>query len=64
MAIPGTFDATVCEGVALGSCVMLIDDQIVYAGPLNGSPSSEGKTVLMNAADFEKLQKHVDRNRH
>lgn len=64
MPIPGTFDASICDGVVLGSCVMLVDDKIVYAGPLKGSPSSEGKTVLMNVYDFERLKKHVDRKRH
>jgi hypothetical protein len=60
----GTFDASICNGVVTGSCVMLIDDRIVYAGPIKGAPSSEGKTILMNACDFERLKNHVDRKRH
>jgi hypothetical protein len=58
------FDASTCEGVAIGSCVMLVDNMIVYAGPLKKAPSSEGKLVLLHPDDFAKLKTHVDKRRH
>jgi hypothetical protein len=58
------FNATICDGCAVGSCVMLVDDEIVYAGPIKQAPSAEGKLVLMHADDFAKLKTHVDKRRH
>lgn len=52
------------HGVAKGSCVLLLDDEIVYAGPLKGAPDVTGKMVLLNPDDFERLKAHVDRGRH
>lgn len=58
------FNATICEGVVLGSCVMLLDDEIVYAGPIKGAPPTDGRLVLLHADDFTKLKTHVDKHRH
>lgn len=58
------FNASICEGIVTGTCVMLQDDQIVYAGPIKGAPKVQGLMVLLNAADFEKLKTVVDRHKH
>jgi len=57
-------NAAPCPGVCVGTCVMLEDDNIVYAGPLETTPNSAGKLVLMNAEDFEKLKVLVDKRKH
>lgn len=64
MTTAGLFDASPCEGVQIGTVVMLVDDKIVYAGPLKGAPSADGKMILLHAQDFEKLQTHVEKRRH
>lgn len=64
MTAPGTFDAAPCDGVVRGTCVMLIDDKIVYAGPIKAAPSSDGKVVLLNVEDYQRLRGHVERGRH
>lgn len=64
MTLKGTFDAAPCDAIAAGTVVMLKDDKIYYAGPFKGAPSADGVTVLLQADDFERLQKHVDRHRH
>lgn len=58
------FNASIQEGVALGSCVMLLDDAIVYAGPIKGAPLTDGKLVLLHPDDFTKLKTLVDKHRH
>ena len=58
------YDASICEAVALGSCVMIEDSEIFYAGPLRSAPDAEGKMVLLNPCDFAKLKDHVDKRRH
>jgi hypothetical protein len=59
-----TFDASPCEGVVAGHCVMLVDEAIVYAGPIKGAPDTAGRLVLMCPADFKKFKAHVERKRH
>lgn len=59
-----TFDAAPCEGVCKGTVVMLLDNTIVYAGPIKGAPKSDGKTILLHAEDFERLRAHVEKRRH
>ncbi len=59
-----TFDAAPCEGVCVGTCVMLVDDKIVYAGPLKQAPKADGKMILLHAEDFEKLRVVVEKKRH
>ena len=58
------FDAAPCEGVCVGTCVMLVDDKIVYAGPLNQAPKSDGNMILLHSDDFDKLRAHVEKKRH
>lgn len=58
------FDATIHHGVAAGSCVMIENNQIIYAGPLGRAPNATGKMVLMNATDFARLNEHLNRVRH
>lgn len=62
------FNASICEAVAVGHCVILEgeeDQHIVYAGPINASPTpAAGRLVLLNPEDFNKLKTVVDRGRH
>jgi hypothetical protein len=58
------FDASICEAVALGSCVMIRESQIFYAGPLRRAPDAAGKIVLLHPDDFAKLHSHVNQRRH
>lgn len=58
------FDASPCEGVSVGICVMLEDGAVVYAGPIKGAPDAAGKHILFHARDFERLRAHIDRHRH
>jgi hypothetical protein len=58
------FDATIHEGIAMGTCVMLENHEMVYAGPLATSPEAAGKIVLLHPDDFAKLKSHVDSRRH
>lgn len=64
--MPDVFDATVHNGVAKGSCVMIEDSSIVYAGPLYGAarPDADGKVILLHPDDFAQLKSHVDSRRH
>ena len=57
-------NAALCESVVAGTCVMLVDGSVVYAGPIKDAPDTSGKLVLLNSVDFEKLKKLVDRRRH
>jgi hypothetical protein len=59
-----TFDASPCEGVCKGTCVMLVDDKIIYAGPLKGAPQADGKMILLHSDDFDRLRSHVEKRRH
>ena len=56
-------DATVHDGIAKGSCVMIEDASIVYAGPIEEAPET-GDVLLLNAADFAELKSHIDKTRH
>ena len=60
------FDATIHTGIAQGSCVMIEERSIVYAGPLNHAarPEADGKVILMHPEDFAMLKFHVDAKRH
>jgi len=60
------FDATVHKGIAKGSCVMIAESSIVYAGPLNHAarPDAEGKMILLHPEDFAQLKSHVEARRH
>lgn len=58
------FDAESSEAVQVGTCIMIEDDKIVYAGPLSGAPDPSGKHVMFARADFEKLKVAVERKRH
>lgn len=58
------FNAAPCEGVCKGTVVMLIDDRIIYAGPLKGAPKADDKMILLNSEDFELLRAHVEKRRH
>ena len=60
------FDATIHNGIAIGSCVMLENDSLVYAGPLCDArrPDPAGKVTLLHPDDFAKLKSHVDSRRH
>ena len=42
------FDATIHNGIAMGSCVMIQDSEIVYAGPLHDvlRPDACGKVIF------------------
>jgi len=62
----GLFDATVHDGIAKGSCVMIAESSIVYAGPLNHAarPDADGKVILLHPEDFAQLKSHVDARRH
>jgi hypothetical protein len=48
-------DIEIHSGVAVGSCVMIEDHEMVYAGPLGNAPEPEGKIVLLHPADFARL---------
>jgi hypothetical protein len=58
------FDATVHEGIAMGSCVLLDNHELVYAGPLNVAPDAAGKVILLHPEDFGRLKSYVDSRRH
>jgi hypothetical protein len=60
------FDATEHKAIAAGSCVMIEDDEIVYAGPIKGCDKHDiaGKLLLLHPDDFAKLKGHVDKRRH
>jgi hypothetical protein len=60
----GLFDASPDEAIVTGTCVMICDDRIVYAGPIIGAPDTAGRLVLMNPADFEKLKTVIEKKRH
>jgi hypothetical protein len=64
MAEIGQFDCAPCEGVVVGTCVMLVDDRIVYAGPLKGAPTADGKMILLHTDDYHQLRAHVEKRRH
>jgi hypothetical protein len=58
------FNAMLGEGIVKGICVILSDNQIVYAGPIKGAPDVAGMDVVMNEEDLAKLRTHVERHRH
>jgi hypothetical protein len=60
------FDATIHSGIAKGSCVMIEESAIVYAGPLHDAlrPDACGKIILLHPEDFAALKSHVDSRRH
>jgi hypothetical protein len=37
---PGMFTAVINGGIVKGHCVMLVQGTIVYAGPIEGAPTS------------------------
>lgn len=59
------FNGHPSDAVAVGICVVLGDDgEIIYAGPIKGSPDVSGRAVLMNTSDFEKFREFVVKRRH
>jgi len=58
------FNASICEGVTKGICVVLEDHAIIYAGPIKSAPFIDGKMVLLHPEDFEKLKAYVEKRRH
>jgi hypothetical protein len=59
-----TFESSPDPAVVTGTCVMIEDDRIVYAGPIKGAPNTAGRMVLLNPADFDKLEAAAARGRH
>lgn len=57
-------NASPCEAVVKGTCVMILDDAIVYAGPIVGAPNTTGRLVLMSPDDFERFKNIVEKKRH
>ncbi len=55
------FDATIHDGVAAGSCVVIADHAMIYAGPIDGMPDAGGKVVLLSADDFAAFADHMKR---
>ena len=60
----GLFDTTVHDGIAKGSCVMIHESSIVFAGPLNHAPDADGRMILLHREDFDELALHIDARRH
>jgi hypothetical protein len=60
----GLTDCIACDAIEQGICVMLDDNQIVYAGAILTSPDPGGKTVLLHPDDFMRLQNDVMKHRH
>lgn len=54
------FSATVHDGIVRGTCVALINNNLLYAGPLLQCPDIAGITILLHEDDFEELQQEVD----
>lgn len=50
----------ICEGVVEGICVVLRDNLIIYAGPIEQSPRFEGATIMMHAKDFKLLKSFME----
>ena len=55
------FDASICEGIEEGSCVMLQEGHIVFAGRISHCPDTSGCLLLLHANDFDLLKNHVHR---
>lgn len=58
------FNASISEGVVVGNCVVLVDSDIFYAGPIKTAPDMAGKLVVLNPVDFEKLKTVVNRHKN
>jgi hypothetical protein len=58
------FDSSPDEAIVAGMCVMILDDRIVYAGPIKGAPDTSGRLVLLNPADFDRLKTIIEKKRH
>jgi hypothetical protein len=56
----GLFDASAHKAIAIGSCVMIADSEIVYAGPLQYAPEADGTMVLLNPDDYASLTDHME----
>ena len=57
--------ASMHNGIAKGVCVVVLNGEIVYAGPIEGAPltpPTEGKLVLLHTDDFQSLKAHVEEN--
>jgi hypothetical protein len=59
-----SYNATANGGIVKGHCVMLVDNKIVYAGPIKAAPTPEGKLVMLHPDDFAKLMVRVDKQLH
>jgi len=52
-------------GVVMGHCVVVHNDQIVYAGPIKDCPKQvEHMDIHMCQADFDKMAEIIKRKRH
>jgi hypothetical protein len=59
------FNATICNAVVAGTCVWILDEAIVYAGPIKHCPEIvDGTLMLLNTKDFEILQAHIKRHQN
>jgi len=56
---------SICDGIVDGTCVVLKDDIIIYAGPIPLAPGEiGGALILLNRADFERFQSFREKRKH
>lgn len=53
----GTMSMIIHDAVHKGSCVMIHDGRIIYAGPIKNAPTMPGSGVLLHADDCKALKK-------
>lgn len=63
--IDDTFDCMIVDGVVQGHCVVVLDNHIIYAGPIRQSPKDNARAlILLHKDDMEKLRAIVNKGRH
>lgn len=58
------FDVSVCNGICEGTCVIVQEGAIVFAGPIRLAPDVSETLVLMHEKDFQRLQDHKAKHWH
>ena len=56
----GKFSTAPDDAIMRGTCVVISEECIIYAGPIKSTPDVTGHLVLLNPVDFEQLKAHVE----
>ena len=59
-----TFTLVGNPSIRIGYCAIVIDDHVVYAGPIRDAVLAEGDQLFIHPDDFKTLEKYFKKHQH